>query len=588
MNKINVFPVADGDTGTNLAMTFGAIIEAIEQPTTVAKDLPGLLTQIADIAVDNARGNSGAIMAQYFEGLRECSADLQQLDAKQFAAGFTAAAAQARAAMRDPVEGTLPTVMAAFAKAWESAATTDDQLVKLFAIAHKAAQKALAHTLEQLPALRKAGVVDAGAQGFVDVLDGMAAYIDNDCQHSHAAETIHRDQHTILPKDTTELTSTENPVYRFCTECVVEAQPLDRQALLATLAKLDCDSLVVAGTMGKARVHLHTNNPAAVFLQCEAFGKVLRQKADDMHSQQRRSHAIPHKVAIVTDSAADLDADDIDRLNIHMVPVRLILGEIEYLDKVSITPAQFAEKLAKTKLSAKTSQPPPGDFRRQFELLTSHGYEVIYVGLAAQLSGTYQSAQSATDKIDGNKISLLDSRNLSCGQGLIALYAAEASEIGLNREQILKLTRCIRSRTNTYGLIVDLGAAVRGGRVPAYAAWLARRLRLHPLFRNSPEGKLKPYALLIGNQNLFKRFANGLSKHLQDGRVYRIVISHCAGLEQAKEVRSVLLHKHPGIHSCQIVDAGSALGVHLGLGGIAVGIQDYQAPLDLLENGVTQ
>ncbi len=589
MNTINVFPVADGDTGTNLAATFGAIVTAIGHPSPESRNLPELLSQVADIAVDNARGNSGAIMAQYFEGLRESTSSKSQLNAVQLAHAFTAAATQARAAMSKPVEGTLPTVLAVFAKSWELAAATENQLIKLFTTAHLAARKGLFKTTEQLTVLRKAGVVDAGAQGFVDVLDGIAAYIENDCQHSHHAEDTHRSEHTAALKNSSPQIPAADSNYRFCTECVVEADPLDRLALHTALESLDCDSLVVAGTLGKARVHLHTNNPAAAFLQCEAFGKVLRQKADDMH---RHQHGDQHKVAIVTDSAADLDIDDIDRLNLHVVPVRLILNETEYLDKVSISPVEFAEKLAEENVSAKTSQPPPGDFKRQFELLTSHGHEVVYISLSSKLSGTYQAAQSVVDRLAGTDISLLDSRNLSGGQGLIAMYAAEAAEQGLKREQIMQLCRRIRDRTNTYGLIADLSPAVRGGRIPAYAGWLAKRLGLHPLFKSSPAGELKLYALVVGQKNLYKRFAKRLSKRLskrlQQDRVYRIVISHCAAFEHAKQVRSILLANHPEINSCQIVDAGSALGVHLGLGGVAVGIQDYQPAIDLLENGGTQ
>ncbi len=589
MNKINVFPVADGDTGTNLAATFGAIVTAIDHPAPEPRSLPDLLSEVADIAIDNARGNSGAIMAQYFEGLRESTGSQTKLYSKQLAQAFTAAATQARAAMSKPVEGTLPTVLAVFAEAWKQAAATEKRLIKLFTTAHLAARNGLSKTTEQLTALRKAGVVDAGAQGFVDMLDGIAAYIENDCQHSHHAEDTHRSEHTTALKNSSPQIPATDSNYRFCTECVVEAEPLDRQALHAALETLDCDSLVVAGTLGKARVHLHTNNPAAAFLQCEAFGKVLRQKADDMHRQQHsQQRDRQHKVAIVTDSAADIDIDEIDRLNLHIVPVRLILGETEYLDKVSISPVEFAEKLAQENVSAKTSQPPPGDFRRQFELLTSHAYKVIYISLASKLSGTYQAAQSAVDRIGGTDISLLDSRNLSGGQGLIAMYAAEAAELGLKRAQIIEVCRRIRSRTDTYGLIADLSPAVRGGRVPAYAGWLAKRLGLHPLFRNSPTGELKLYALVLGQKNLYKRFAKRLSKRLQQDRVYRIVISHCAAYEQARQVRSILLANHPEINSCQIVDAGSALGVHLGLGGVAVGIQDYQPATDLLENGDTQ
>jgi len=347
------------------------------------------------------------------------------------------------------------------------------------------------------------------------------------------------------------------------------------------LQQLDCDSLVIAGTSGKARVHLHTNNPAAAFLVCEEFGEVVRQKADDM-KRQHGLQAHSGKVTVVTDSAADIDSDEMDRLHIHMVPARLILGENEYLDKVSISPAEYYQKLHQLNAVPKTSQPPAGDFKRQFELLTSHGYQVLYVGLSAKLSGTFQAALTAADSFAEGKIYCLNSANATAGEGLIASYAAEAAEKSLNLADVVAVTEQICKRTTSYALITDLSWGVRGGRIPAFALWLAKHLHLAPLIRNSAAGELKVYSLLLGKHNQFSRFANKIARKLNPERVYRIVIAHCDALEQAKIIRRVLLQKHSGIYSCQIVEIGPAIGVHVGPGGVAIGLQDYLAPGDLL------
>jgi uncharacterized protein len=139
---------------------------------------------------------------------------------------------------------------------------------------------------------------------------------------------------------------------------------------------------VVAGGQRRARVHIHTDSPGEVFRICSEFGEIRQQKADDM----TRQHGLMNqagRVAIVTDSAADLPAEEIDRLGIHVVPVRLNFGDEEFLDKLTITPAEFYRRLESPTTHPQTSQPPPADFRRQFELLTSHGLEVLGV----QLSG---------------------------------------------------------------------------------------------------------------------------------------------------------------------------------------------------------
>jgi len=589
INKINVFPVADSDTGTNLAMTFEAILAYISEQTPRRIKLSDLLTKIADLAVDSARGNSGAIMAQYFEGLRASTEKRRKLDADQLASALVQAAQQSLAAMSEPVEGTLPTVLIAHATAWQQYSTTEKDLKALFTYAYKKAREALEKTTDQLPVLRQAGVVDAGAQGFVDLLTGMDGFINNNCQHPDNPEAIkHNGGLPIAVKSPDTGTATidqhfnSQTAYRFCTECVVVNDKLDRPGLIAALKKTDCDSLVVAGTTGKARVHLHTNNPAETFLLCENFGQVLRQKADDM-KRQHRLQAHKGKVAVVVDSAADVDTDEMDRLHLHMVPVRLILGETEYLDKVSISPTDYYQKIAASNAVPKTSQPPSGDFRRQFELLTSHGYQVLYVGLSALLSGTFQAAVTASKRFEKGQVFCLNSRSATAGEGLIATYAAEAADQGMELNEVIEVTRIIRQRTTAYALITDLSWGVRGGRIPSFALWLAEHLRLSPLIRNSPAGELKVYSILVGRKNRFERFAGKIAKKLSHDRVYRIVIAHCDALENAKIIRRQLLSKHPGIYSCQIVEIGPAIGAHVGPGGVAIGIQDYIPPAELLQ-----
>jgi len=528
-------------------------------------------------------------MAQYFEGLRASTGSQRTLNAAQLAEALTHAAEQSWLAMSKPVAGTLPTVLIAHAEAWKQLSTTENDLKILFSAAYKKTQEALQKTTDQLPALRQAGVVDAGAQGFVDLLTGMHEFIENGCHMPENRTTIEHDTETPATNALSEDTDSEHhldtqPVYRFCTECVVVSDNLDRPGLISALEKTDCGSLVVAGTTGKARVHLHTNNPAETFLLCEEFGQVLRQKADDM-KRQHSLQAHTGKVAVVIDSTADIDTDEIDRLHLHMVPVRLILGDTEYLDKVSISPAEYYKKVKALNTVPKTSQPPPGDFRRQFELLTSHGYQVLYIGLSAALSGTFQAAITAAKNFDKDQIVCFNSRTATVGLGLMASYAAEAAAQGMDLEQVLEVTRKIRTRTTTSALITDLSWGAQGGRIPALALWLAKHLRLSPLIHNSPAGELKVYRVLVGRKNRFQRYAKKLSAKLDHQRVYRMVIAHCDALENAKLIRRQLLQQHSGIYSCQIVDISPAIGAHVGLGGIAVGIQDYISPTDLLEEG---
>ncbi|MCP5118325.1 MAG: DegV family EDD domain-containing protein, partial [bacterium] len=160
------------------------------------------------------------------------------------------------------------------------------------------------------------------------------------------------------------------------------------------------DSLVLAGTKSKAKIHIHVNAPESVFDLAREYGELSGLKADDMHRQQHSTHADDVRFAVITDSAADIPDEDLERLDIHMVPCRVQFGERGYLDKVSITPQEFFEELERNPLPPTTSQPSPGDFRRHYQFLASHFPHVISVNLTPTVSGTLQAARSAASRVE--------------------------------------------------------------------------------------------------------------------------------------------------------------------------------------------
>ena len=177
LNRINVFPVADGDTGSNLAATLGSVLQgALSQRSRHAGEL---LAQVGNDAIDGARGNSGAILAQFLVGLGEHARQAPVLDTASLAGAVRRGADSARAALAQPVEGTILSVISAFARALEDAARQrPGDPAASFAHALQQARRALADTPRQMPLLQRAGVVDAGAQGFVDWLDGIAQFVE--------------------------------------------------------------------------------------------------------------------------------------------------------------------------------------------------------------------------------------------------------------------------------------------------------------------------------------------------------------------------------------------------------------------------
>jgi DegV family protein with EDD domain len=569
LNRINVFPVADGDTGTNLSLSLGAALGPLAAPG--PKHLGDLLVNVADALLDGARGNSGAIVAQFFQGVSDSAGDICRFSTHTFSKAVSLGSEYAYDALAEPKEGTILSVIAAFAESLEQQTgnSGEQHFNASLEIAVASARKALAKTREQLDVLRKAGVVDAGAKGFVAMLEGIADFIIRG-RMAKKPDLAALHLEAVVVETAGESVDLQ---YRFCTECIVTGDEIDRRKLRESLADLG-DSLVLAGTKRKARIHIHVNSPEDVFDAARRYGNVSGEKTDDMHRQQHSTHEIRNKFAVITDSAADISDDDMERLDIHMVPVRIQFGDRGYLDKVSITADEFFEELARNPVQPTTSQPSPGDFRRQYQFLASHFPDVISINLTSSVSGTLQAAMSAADRTNASgEIHVVDSRNASLGQGLVAVFAAECAQAGLDTKKALSEIDKIIPQTTTFALVKDLRYAVRGGRVPAWVKTLADSLRVIPVLRTRPDGRLSVGGVLLGRGRRVARFVRFVSRRLDANARLRIGIGHALCEDDALELECRIKKSLPNITSSFVTTLGAGFGVHGGPGTLIVAVQ---------------
>jgi DegV family protein with EDD domain len=567
INKINVFPVPDGDTGTNLALTMQAVLAALRAGGETHAGQ--LLTRVADAALDGARGNSGAILAQFLLGAGDRAALLPALSTAQFAEAMAAGAAYARESLAEPREGTILTVVTDFADAAAVAARDAADFRPLMRQALVAARASLEATPDKLETLRRANVVDAGALGFVELVAGMADYLETGIAPADDSAI------QLLSDDEVTAGSQVDLEHRWCTECTITAEAIDLRRLREEASRLG-SSLVVAGTRSKVRLHVHANEPPRVFALAAGFGAVSGQKADDMQRQQEMAHHEPRRrVAVVTDSAADLPDPVLEALDLHVVPVRVHFGTQSYLDKVGMSSEEFFRRLAGSPVHPKTSQPPPGDFRRAFEFLGSHYEAVVYVGLMASVSGTFQSAETAVARARTRaRILTHDSGSAALGQGLIAMRAAEAAAAGADAEGVRAAAADAGRLTRTWACLATLEFAVRGGRVPAWVRPVADALGLVPILMVKPGGRLGVGGALFGRRNLYRRYGRLLRRRLDPARRWRIGISHANVPEGAAAVRDMLAAGLPRAEFLPIIPLGTALGVHGGPGCVVVAAQE--------------
>ncbi|MEJ2513706.1 MAG: DegV family protein [Gammaproteobacteria bacterium] len=577
LNRINVFPVPDGDTGTNLAVTMGSVRAALmrHRDSHAGKTLE----VIADAALDGARGNSGAILAQFFQGLCDACVDARLLTTEHFVAAVSQGARYAREALAEPREGTILTVITDFGRELKSqAAEGAADFGALLDRGLKRARESLAHTTQQLEVLRRAGVVDAGAAGFVDLLQGITDYVKEGRLHPDEAPGD-QPHGAAADGEAGAVSGAElaDAAHRWCTECLVCGSDIDLKHLRESLAGLG-SSLVVAGGRRRARVHIHVDDPETVFRIAADHGTVESRKADDMHMQQRSAARHQGSVAVVTDTAGDLPDELLASLDIHQVPVRIHLGKKSYLDKVGITPEEFYRLMSESPDPPKTSQPPPGDFRRLYQILGSHHSGVLSIHVTAWGSGTFQAAESAAGRArSASPVKTVDSRNASLGQGLVVLAAAELAAAGLGLDEITRRLDRIIAGTRVWGLLGSIDHAVAGGRVSAAKGRLVRALRLAPILTNFPDGRLGLGGALAGRRHLVRRFARFVARRAPSDVPLRIAVGHANAPAAAAELLAALEQRLTNITQSFVTEIGTALGVHGGPGTLVVAMQP--APL---------
>jgi DegV family protein with EDD domain len=439
------------------------------------------------------------------------------------------------------------------------------------------AREAVATTRITLASMRDAGVEDAGARGLLVLLEGMADAL----QPGLAPALPVVEDGDPSARSPADYSHVGPPEHRFCTECLVTGSQVDRDGLRTELARIG-SSVVVVGGNAKARLHVHVNDPAEAFAIARHYGKVSAEKADDMLRQERSLQADGRRVAIVADSGADLPAAAWDDFGIQMVPLRVNFGSESHLDKVGMSASGFWAELARNPVHPKTSQPPPGDFRRAFELLSSHFEHVVAVSLTGRLSGTLQAAQSAASRVSKPaQVTIVDSRNVSVGMGLVVLCAAEAARAGKSATEVVAAVERAAARTRTYGAVPDLSYAVRGGRIPQPWRWLAGLLPLGFLLAIDGRGGVKVRGLLRRNSDRVSALIRIATQDrlLKSGATpLRLAIAHAESPELAEALRTACEVAFPTVDLIHIADLGPAYGAHAGPGALALAVQEYEAP----------
>lgn len=579
INDINVFPVADGDTGNNMVSTFYSTVSALP----VTRSLSGTLDAIADRALSGARGNSGIILAQYLNGLaHECSGH-QAMGAREFGVALSNAASHAYRALENPREGTLLTVLRIWSDEMRRLGDALPDFREIFIASVVAAREALSRTKEQLSELKKANVVDAGASGFVSFLEGVAHMIVTGDLPVHRAE--YSAETAASEFDTHDVFSGDGDIpFRYCTEALLSRSGADgievrdagpvrdenalRDELMARLSPLG-NSLVLGLGREKMRVHIHTNEPAALFRELSGYGKIIEQKVDDMALQYNAVHRPVSKIAIVTDSIADIPRELVDALQIHVIPQKIVWGEEEYLDRLTMTGSDFYSMLSTRKDSPGSSVPDPRRAGQVFSWLSSHYNSVIAIPVGKALSGTWQVMKNAAKPLEagGFSVTVVDSKLNSAAQGLVVLSAARAAADGKSHAEIVDLIGTLVAKARIYVSVADIKYMVRGGRVSATKGLVAAIGHLKPIVTLDKEGHGAIGGFAFSAKRARAKILSLLVRARADIGSYAVVHAGAGDTAAAwAEELTLELGKKPEY----VMEISPVVGMHAGIGCVAV------------------
>ncbi len=578
LNRINVFPVPDGDTGTNLTLTVRAIADTVKlsRVTSVAEIARGA----ADAAVMGARGNCGMMLSHFLLGFADGLSGYDRVNTAEFCCAFHRGAKSLREALDKPVEGTILTVIHDTAVA--ATRSTAKDFVALLQHLVDEARDSLERTPDLLPVLKTAGVVDAGAKGFVSLLEGVLYLVDGSLPIS--VESQVHEKAGASPASLVEYPVSQEQ-FRFCTEALVHGGSFPTQTSVQSRLRSAGDSMIVIRSDRVLKIHIHTDEPEQIFDYLRSLGDLVTHKAEDMRAQHRsiQRAAEGHiqlarrPISVVTDSAADLSEEILRAHGIHVIPLLLIDGDQSYRAGIDIATEEFHKKLQDDSELPTTSQPSRADITKTYARASEEGEAVLAVLAASTLSGTFAAGEAAASGFQGANIYMADSLSASVLQGLLVVKACELAELGWQPEEIVREITRVRSQSGILFTVQTFKRLVASGRLGSGQAFLARLLGIKPVLEIDKRGHVTSAGKAIGVTRARSQLMKLVDERIPDGTErMRFGIFHVGMPEIVQPITDELRGRYGNRVEIFAAPATPVIATHLGIGawGVAYLVED--------------
>ena len=428
INELNVFPVPDGDTGSNMQSTMMSGVKAIggmndESIDKVAKALSrGLLM--------GARGNSGVILSQLFSGFAKIFKDLETATTEQFIEGLTRGVKQAYGAVINPVEGTILTVAREAAEVATKYVTKDSDLLDVLNVYSTESWESLERTPDLLPVLKEAGVIDSGAAGFIDIMDGMILALKGEILEDSKFNTVASVQHEIHPLN-------GEIDFGYCTEFIIQLEDGDKfnkDKFVKRISRFG-DSLVVVNDEEICKVHIHTKTPGDVLNFGQQYGNFATLKIENMSLQH--SETLLHSHEEGEDCGHEHAVYHSDSRKYGIITVVNGLG----------LKGMFKEMGVNCIIEGgQTMNPSTEDFINAVESL-----EVDHIIIIPNNGNVMLSAQTAAKYIENRSITVLPAKTIAQGYASLTMFDAN-QELAANVNEMTDLIKNVKSGEVTYAV----------------------------------------------------------------------------------------------------------------------------------------
>jgi DegV family protein with EDD domain len=535
INKINVFPVPDQDTGNNVAKTLLGIKEAIENRN--FKDLSEISKAALDGALTAAQGNAGVIYVGFLADFLPLL-DKNPVDAKKLALAFEKGAERARQSIQNPKEGTILDVIDAARDVFKKEVEKEKDIVNLFKLAVEKAREALLATREKMEIFRKANVVDAGGLAYLMILESYLEALEGEKKEAkkeeRPSEKVRRFVQTLS--------------YRYEVISLIKNPRFEEKEIQEKLKNLG-NSIDIVRVGEKMKIHIHTDLPDEVKKIMRETGQILSLREEDMAKEVVGEESVRKvSIGIVTEDVADLPAKVIERYQIEIAPLivnwpegKNLLGENIYQKM------READRLG-IKAFPKTSQATPKSYLDSFQKQLQKFDKVLCLTITSKVSGCYNSACQAREMLEEEekeRVYILDSLAASSGQALLVLQAIELIQEQREISEVLEELKKIIPKIYFYAILEDPKWLEAGGRASkSQTNWIRRmkKINLHPLI-TIKDGLVTKGGVIFAKDMagaLFKKISKESQKSREQGKRIRVTIGQADNPEGAEKLRKSL------------------------------------------------